>query len=66
MARFFLILFFIEIMALISIQAESDSASIETRVMRNYNRKHRPVKKASTVTNVNVVMVVNHIEEIVS
>lgn len=62
----FFLLFGAETIAVPALRIESDSSSIETRIMRNYNRKHRPVKKASTVTDVNVIMIVNHIEEIVS
>lgn len=49
-----------------AVGSDTSWQTIETRLMRGYDRKHRPVKQASTTTNVTVLMMVNHIEEIVS
>lgn len=45
---------------------KSEWQTIENRILRKYDRKHRPVHKEGTTTNVKVLMMVNHIEEIVS
>lgn len=43
-----------------------ENREVEKFVLNKYERRHRPVKKESTTTNVKVFIVVNHIEEVVS
>ncbi|KAI6216132.1 Neur-chan-LBD domain-containing protein [Aphelenchoides besseyi] len=38
--------------------------AIESRILRNYDRRHRPVKEESTTTNVNLLIIINHIETV--
>jgi hypothetical protein len=62
----FAFLYFSSLLLIESARSSPTWQSIETRILRNYERKHRPVKKESTQTIVKVIMMVNHIEEIVS
>lgn len=48
------------------IKSNDNWKAIEARILHNYNRKHRPVKKESTTTSVKIIMKINHIEDIVS
>lgn len=38
---------------------------IESNLLRNYNRKHRPVKSESTIMKIRVYLMINHIEKVV-
>lgn len=44
----------------------SENRLIENDLMRSYDRKHRPVKQESTTISVQVYLMINHIEKVVS
>uniref|UniRef100_A0A183BYV2 Neur_chan_LBD domain-containing protein n=1 Tax=Globodera pallida TaxID=36090 RepID=A0A183BYV2_GLOPA len=61
-----LILFILQILAVLPITLGwvSENRRIEEEILRNYDRRHRPVKQESTVTQVQMFLTVNHIEKV--
>ncbi|KAL3071026.1 hypothetical protein niasHT_037185 [Heterodera trifolii] len=42
----------------------NENRRIEEEILRNYDRRHRPVKRESTVTQVQLFLTINHIEKV--
>ncbi|VDK54553.1 unnamed protein product [Anisakis simplex] len=44
--------------------ATESNRALEDSLMKTYNRKHRPVKKESTVTQIQIYLLISHVEKV--
>lgn len=63
--RFLLISVILIIILNVSNAWVSENKIIESDLLQNYDRKHRPVKSESTTMKIQVFLMINHIEKVV-